>query len=350
MLTKLVVSLAVLGALAAAPAAAADGPGPFAQQGGPGVLVSPVDSKSGPLRIVAVPANAGANTVLEQIQTKDGQIRNFVDILGAYGIPSITFFAGGDSLSHNGRTLVLGKAGAGPPSGFLVYDTRTLRMTNSVCLPGTFAFDALSPNASRMYLIQYTRAGDYAHYVVRAYDLQANTLLPGRIADRAQKSWVMNGFPVTRTTSADGRWVYMLYQNGGNGYPFIHALDTVRGVAHCVGLPMTGGIYNLRLSLHGSTLAVHWQSGRLWKNVNTATWAVRPAHRTGFPWWTLAFLAVIPLALASKACVSGTSSSSAPARWAPASRRWSRRPADASRFTTRIRERSRRASPLSRRA
>ena len=291
MLTKLAVSLAVLAALAAAPAAAGDGPGPFAQQGGPGVLVPPADGKSGPLRIVAVPANAGANTVLEQIQTKDGQIRSWVDILGAYGIPSITYTAGGDSLSQDGRTLVLGKAGAGAPSGFLVYDTKTLRMTNSVSLPGSFAFDALSPDASRMYLIQYTQGkyGDYAHYVVRAYDLKTNTLLPGRIADRAQKSWVMDGFPVTRTTSADGRWVYTLYQNGGNGYPFIHALDTVRGVAHCIGLPMTGGLYNLKLSLHGSTLAVHWQSGRPWKNVNTTTWAVTPAHRSGFPWWALAF-------------------------------------------------------------
>jgi hypothetical protein len=294
MLTKLAVSIAVLAALAAAPAAAGDGPGPFAQQGGPGVLVPGID-KGGPLRIVAVPANAGANTVLEQIQTKDGQIRMYTDILGGYGIPGITYFAGGDSLSHDGKTLVLGKAAAGPPSGFLIYNTKTLRMTNSVTLPGTFAFDALSPDASRMYLIQYTRAGDYAHYVVRAYDLKTNTLLPGRIADHAQKSWVMDGFPVTRTTSADGRWVYTLYQNGGNGYPFIHALDTVRGVAHCIGLPMTNGLWNLKLSLHGSTLSVHWLSGRPWKNVNTKTWAVTPAHRSGFPWWLLSFAALLPV-------------------------------------------------------
>src|SRR5258706_12627124 len=114
MLTNLAVSIAVLAALAAAPAAAGDGPAAFAQQGGPGVLVPAMD-KGGPLRIVAVPANAGANTVLEQIQTKDGQIRSWVDILGAYGIPAITWGAAGDSLSQDGRTLVLGQARAGSP-------------------------------------------------------------------------------------------------------------------------------------------------------------------------------------------------------------------------------------------
>jgi hypothetical protein len=297
MLTKLAVSLAVLAALAAAPAAAGDGPGPFAQQGGPGVLVPSVD-KSGPLRIVAVPANAGANTVLEQIQTKDGQVRYYVDVLGSYGIPSITYAAGGDSLSRDGRTLVLGATQPGVSSGFLVYDTRTLRMKNGITIPGTFAFDALSPDASRMYLIQYTLAGDYAHYVVRAYDLRANKLLPGRIADHAQKSWVMNGYPLNRTTSADGRWVYTLYQNGGNGYPFIHALDTVRGVAHCIGLPMMNGLYNIVLSLRGKTLAVHWRSGRPWLKVDTATWRIAHASPAGFPWWWLGFGA-LPLGAAA---------------------------------------------------
>jgi hypothetical protein len=299
MLTKLAVSLAVLAALAAAPVAAGDGPGPFAQQGGPGVLLSPV-GKSGPLRVVAVPANSGANTVLETIQAKDGQIRSWVDILGSYGIPSINWAAGGDSLSHDGRTLVLGTTQTGPPSGFLVYDTRTWRLKNGVSLRGAYTFDALSPDASRMYLIQYTRAryGDYAHYIVRAYDLRTNTLLPGRIADHTQKSWIMNGFPVTRTTSADGRWIYTLYQNGDNGYPFIHALDAVRGAAHCIGLPMTNGVWNLALTLHGGTLAVHWRSGRPWRNVDLATWAVSPAGRGGFPWWTSSFAALPALAFA----------------------------------------------------
>src|SRR5438477_7708319 len=111
----------------------------------------------------------------------------------------------------------------------------------------------------------------------------------------------MQGSPVTRTTSSDGRCVYTLYMNPG-GYPFIHALDTVRGVAHCVGIPLANqnGIYNMVLGLHGATLSVHWRSGRPFVNVNTATWRVTPAHRGYFPWWTLVFLALAPLAVVGR--------------------------------------------------
>lgn len=277
MVRRIALSLFAAVALCVAPAAAADGPGPFAQQGGTGAL-----SRDGTTRFVAVPASSGRGTVIEAVSTKDGTVRAWQDVDGSYGIPTIAYTASGDSLSHDGRTLVLGDISGTAPSSFLVYGTRTLALRNWVTLPGHFTFDALSPNGERLYLVQYTRPRyDLAHYVVRVYDLRRNRLLPGRVADRAQKSWVMNGFPVTRTTSSDGRWVYTLYQSGGNGYAFIHALDTVRGVAHCIGLPLTGSaaLYNLVLSLHGGTLAVHWRSGRPFLEVDTATWRVTPASR-----------------------------------------------------------------------
>ena len=282
-------AFSILG-LVAAPVAAADGPAPFAQQDGPGVLLAP-SGKAGPLRVVALPASGGADTVLATIQAKDGQVLTSLDIRGSFGIPMINWTLGGDSLSRDGRTLVLGKTQPTSPSAFLVYDPRSFRLKQQIELPGAFSFDALSPDASRMYLVQYTlsKLGDYAHYVVRAYDLRTKKLLPGRVADRTQRNWVMNGYPMTRVTSPDGRWVYTLYQNGGDGYPFVHALDTVRGVAHCIGLPMTGGIYNLELALHGSTLEVHWRSGRPWYAIDTRTWRLSPVRSGGVAWlWTLA--------------------------------------------------------------
>jgi hypothetical protein len=160
-------------------------------------------------------------------------------------------------------------------------------MRNAIVLKGTFAFDALSPDSSRLYLIQRPAATDFQHYVVRAYDLRSNRLLPGRIADRTQKSWVMQGYATTRLTSADGRWVYTLYQNPG-GYPFVHALDTVRGVAHCIGIPATtseqSGLYNVVLALNGDRLALDWRSGRHWQNIDLRTWRVSPAAAGAFPW------------------------------------------------------------------
>ncbi|HWX09583.1 MAG TPA: hypothetical protein VNY33_06365, partial [Gaiellaceae bacterium] len=92
-----------------------------------------------------------------------------------------------------------------------------------------------------------------------------------------------------------------LYQPAMPGsFPFIHALDTVRGVAHCIGLPwpngnaINNGFYNMRLSLRnaGGTLAVHWLSGRPWLTVNTSTWRIAADHRATVPWaWVAGGLA-----------------------------------------------------------
>src|SRR5436305_470604 len=222
----LLLSLAALAA--AAPAALADGFAQPAVQLGYGVL-----SPDGSTRYVAAPA--GRHTTLLAIQTKDGLVSNQTDILGSYGIPLLGFNAQStEGLSQDGGTLVVGDTRQLAYSHFIVYDARTFRMKNAVVLKGTFGYDALSPDASRLYLIQRPAATDYQHYVVRAYDLRTNRLLPGRIADRTQKSWIMQGSAMTRTTSPDGRWVYTLYYNPG-GYPFVHALATVRGVAPRIG-------------------------------------------------------------------------------------------------------------------
>jgi hypothetical protein len=141
-----------------------------------------------------------------------------------------------------------------------------------------------------MYVIQYTHmaSNDLSHYVVRGYDLRTNRLLPGKIADRSEDEETMAGYAQTRTTSADGRWVYTLYQKP-SGEPFVHALDTVRAAAYCIDLPSSPktnqAVYNLVLSLRngGRTLAVHWRSGRPWLNVAVGSWAISDA-RAGFPW------------------------------------------------------------------
>src|SRR5229473_1951827 len=188
MLRRVCICLAVVAALSAAPAAAGDGP-LFTTQGGEGVLTS-----DGTLRFVTLGVANGTRTELEAIQTKDGVVRQTLDLTESWGTPYIP--SGSAGLSHEGRTLVLASTTYGSPSKFLVLDPRTLKI------------------------------------------------------------WVMNGSPMTRTTSADGRWVYTLYMNPG-GFPFIHALDTVRGVAHCVGLPWTavnqGPVYNFHLALKGSS-------------------------------------------------------------------------------------------------
>ena len=272
--------LLVVAALVAAPAAFADGGPMYALQGGSGI--------AGPngVHYVALTTNGG-DTLLATVE-KDGSIWNWPSFVGMYGIPMVTSQETG-GLSRDGKTLVLQSSAYDPnDTSFILVNTRTTQMRDAFFLKGWFAFDALSPDGKRMYLTQHIDANNTSRYVVREYDLTRDRLLPGRIADRTQKSWVMQGDALTRTTSPNGRWVYTLYDNYG-GYPFIHALDTVRGVAHCIGLPWKSttdqnALMNIRLTLHGSRLAVHWKSGRGWLNVDTKTWRVTPAAGARFPW------------------------------------------------------------------
>jgi hypothetical protein len=291
-------ALAVLAvsALSAAPAAAAGGPMPFALQGGSGVL-----SADGGTRYVAVATNAGWDTAIERVGTNGGTVEGVSDLTGDWGVPVVTSYGGdGGGLSQDGKSLVLADANVNQTypktsSRFIVVNTTTLRPGGAITLKGDFTFDALSPDAKRLYLVQHVDANDLSRYIVRAYDLRVGRLLPGRIADHAQKGWIMKGFPVARATSAGGRWVYTLYQNPG-GFPFVHALDTMHGVAHCIGLPWRGNqnaLYNMRLTLKNGdrTLAVHWLSGRRWLTVDTRTWRISNDRR-GFPWtWVAACLA-----------------------------------------------------------
>ena len=276
MFRRLSFSLAVLGALAVAPAAFGAYPPPYAAQGKPGVLNS-----DGALRYVAYDAG-GDGTVVWSIKTSDGSRLQSANLAGSFGIPMLTNYGLGGGLFRDGSAFVLQSTKVASPTRFVFLNTSDLSTRDSITLKGVFGFDALSPDGSKLYLIQHMTANDLQHYIVRAYDLTTHTLLPGRIADKTQKSWVMQGWAVTRTTSSNGRWVYTLYANPG-GFPFIHALDTVKGVAHCVGIPWAAtdrdqtDVYNLVLSVHGKLLAVDWKSGGKFLSVNRSNWRVSKA-------------------------------------------------------------------------
>ena len=278
---RLVLCLAVVvAALVAAPAALADGP-MFVTQDGAGVA-------HGSLRYVAANTTSGRGTDLVEVSARDHSVGPALRIPGAWGLPYTA--AGAEGLSHDGRTLVLGRAGIGisSPSRFLIVDPQHLRVVRTIALDGYFTYDALSPDASRLYLIQYThgRSQDTSRYIVRAYDMRTNRLLPGKIAARSEddEEETMAGYAVTRATSAGGRWVYTLYQKP-SGEPFVHALDTVRGVAYCIDLPANGGLSNVVLSLRDRdrTLVADWRSGRPWLRVAVGTWRISYPGG-GLPW------------------------------------------------------------------
>jgi hypothetical protein len=280
---RLLLSLAVaVAASAAAPAALAAGGPIFATQGGTGV------ASHGKTRLHYVAVSDGRDrTLLETIDVANRGVFGWVRLPGSWGIPAIgNGYPIGQGLSRDDRTLVLESPGApyASRSKFLVVDARRMKALRTIVLKGTFSFDALSPDGSRMYLIQYAAAGNLNHYIVRNYDLRTSRLLPGKIADRSEHEETMAGSPLARTTGASGRWVYTLYQKP-SGEPFVHALDTVGAAAYCIDLPRNRALYNIVLSLrdHGRTLAAHSRSGRPWLNVAVGTWQISYPS-SSFPW------------------------------------------------------------------
>jgi len=284
-------ALVALVALVAAPVALADG-------GSAPVAAEGVLAPGGKIRYATL--TNGRSTTVNASRT-NGVVIRWRDIRGHWAVPGVAFDGTAGGLSGDGRTLVLMQAQTAPlptRSVFQIVRTSDLAPVQRVVLKGNFAFDALSPDGSRLYLIQHVSQQNLSRYVVRAYSLDRRRLLPGRIADRTQRGWVMAGYPVTRATSADGRWVYTLYMRP-SGYPFVHALDAVRGVAHCVGIPWHGNqnvLWRLRLSVRdgGRALTLRWPSGREYLAIARDTWrishpgaAARSGSGSGFPWWIL---------------------------------------------------------------
>jgi hypothetical protein len=277
-LRRLVLVLTILAAAVAAVAgAAADGGGPS-----PGVSVggTGVTGPGGALRYVALTTERG--TLIESIRVHDGRVLRWNVIRGQFlGVPFVTndFQPGG--LSHDLRTLVLssyaGGPGGAPASHFAVVDTRNLRLRRMITLRGPYAFDALAPDGSTLYAIQYTSSQNWNRYRVRAYDLVRGRLLSGAIVDRREAAEAMSGSPVTRATSDDGGWAYTLYAKPG-GTSFIHALDTLHRRAFCVDLPwknvVPGALQGVRMSVAGHRLVLTQPPiGRL-ATVDTTTFAV----------------------------------------------------------------------------
>ena len=228
----------VIAALAASAAASAD-----AQKGGPATVLNGgrgVVSPDGNTRYVAL--TTGQHTIVSFTRVPGGQVTNWRQLRGYFGIPQVSLDGTTDGISRDGRTLVLATpAGAGSPGDnvttqFALIDTRSLRLRR-VTLRGLWSYDAISPDGSVLYLIQYEELGPKVTYRVRAYDLEARRLLARAIVDRTIGERLMHGWAVTRRTTSDGRWAYTLYARAGKE-PFVHALDTTRRQAYCIDLPL----------------------------------------------------------------------------------------------------------------
>jgi MYXO-CTERM domain-containing protein len=289
----------------AASAHAAGGPVPPVQ-GGAGV-----SAPGSSLAYIAV--RAGRDTVLQRVRRADGVVERSRLLRGSYGVPGAAYDGSNTGLSFDKHTLVLAAIqDHSRDTRLLTLDARSLRPREQIVLPGYMTVDAISPDGRWLYLIRY-RSVRNNRYDVVAYDLARGHLLRTPIVDPREPDEKMQGFPLTRAVSPDGRWAYTLYADP-EGEPFIHALDTERRTAACIDLDdvSTEDASDARLVLAGGTLRVDGTAGPL-ALVDTRTFAVSdpaaakvaPARRVassgddggggGVPWF-VAFVALVPLA------------------------------------------------------
>jgi hypothetical protein len=261
----------VAGAWAAVAVAAGGGPTPGITFGQPGVLEA-----SGNVRYQAL--TAGRGTTVAAIRVRDGAVLRWTYLRGTFGIPAVAWDGSTGGLARNGRRLVLSSfpSHGSAVSRFVVLHPRTLRVRSRLTLRGAFAFDALSPGGSLMYLLQYLGGPQSTRYAVRALNLNTKQLYPGSIVDRREPDEKMTGVAVTRAESQTGAWAYTLYSRAGQR-PFVHALDTVHRRAFCVDLPLrtrANVISLVKMHVSGGELVLRLR-GKTVARVDTRTFEVR---------------------------------------------------------------------------
>ena len=258
--------------------------GVIAAQGGP-------DDAS--YRYVTVnPRAKPALTIVERIDMSDGAIDRWWYLPGSYIIPAVAFDGSAGGLSANGNVLALIRfTRAYPPrrTKLAILDTdvylrhplrpgqrRPQHAIRYLSLPGYFAFQAISPNGSKLYLRRYRQHGPGSDdFGLRMLDTRSGKLERRPLAV-SKGEGPLAGLPISGAASPDGRWAYALY-DGDRHMPFVLALDTVSGRVIRVDLPglerlvANPFLLKLRLNEAGRRLAVYPrspQSGRVAKHTD----------------------------------------------------------------------------------
>ncbi len=191
---------------------------------------------------------SGAATTLARIDVTSGRTLSSLRLPGRWTLPATVIGGAPDAATADGRTIVLARAGA-RATRFALVDASLRRPPRTITLPGHFAFDAIAPDAQRMFLIEQRPGG---HYLVRDYDLARGELEPGAVVDKAEPGEPMEGQPVARAVPGSGPWVYTLYRKAEG--PFVHALNT-EGFALCLDLPAAARSGQAAAGEWGLTLA-----------------------------------------------------------------------------------------------
>jgi len=183
-----------------------------------------------------------AGSELTDTEPQTGAVRFSLRLPGSYQLPPATLSGLPGGMSQDGRRLVLESFDRNPngqptASHFLVVTTSLATPPIRVDMAGYFAFDTISNDGDRLYLIQYLSA---TNYTVRMYHLSIQQLDPQVIFDKTDPKDSMTGERLSGISARDGGYLYSIYVRQ-NDAPFIHAL-TLDGspIAFCIDLPGSG--------------------------------------------------------------------------------------------------------------
>lgn len=267
--------IVVLACLALPAAATAAGPVPPVLHGAPGIAVA------GGAHVVAVAKRGGGATQLRLVRDRDGTVLRTRVIPVHIGVPRVTFSGLVEGTWAKGRRLVLASSVYEDQihTRFVVVDTRRLSPLRTITLPGTYAFDAVSVDGRRLFVLHYPGGvSGGIRYVVRSIDLRTGKLEPGAIVDKTEPKERMNGVALARAWSRNGVWAYTLY-NRGEAHAFVHALNTRTRSARCIDLPWAGAgqsiLDGVGMAVRNGTLTLTGRGGAVLARIDTRTFSVQ---------------------------------------------------------------------------
>lgn len=199
-------------------------------------------------RLVTAKVDGSRTTVSDEI-VQPGLGGPRLQLEGAWRLPTIGSERVSAGVSLDGSTIALVPAGETPGvSRFAIAShvladrlstarEANLRLERVIELPGSFDYDALSPDGRILYVAQHLDTVPGA-YQVRAVDVSTGRLRDGVIVDKRNIDETMAGWPIAQLRRPDGV-VLTLYR--GTEHPFIHALNTVDAWAVCIDLPASPG-------------------------------------------------------------------------------------------------------------
>lgn len=171
---------------------------------------------------------AGNETRLGVVNTESGQIELAVPV--PEWVQSAQLSAGGRWLALTAKPDQNARL-----TRFQLRDAALQANPIDVELPGAFAFDGLSGDGQRLYLLEWRGA---ERYQVRLFQV-GRGLQPFVIADKNEVGQLMSGTAAGSLTSGDGQMQLTLYERSARHQAFVHALPigSAHQFAYCIDLP-----------------------------------------------------------------------------------------------------------------